>query len=264
MVDAERRVTVAQRAARAGAEVAMESFRTDLAVETKGHATDPVTQADRDAQDRVASVLEKAYPDDVIVGEENGARKTVPDQGVAWVVDPIDGTNNYVRGVRTWATSVACVVDGACVAAANVFPALGDNYVAGPDGATRNGEAITVSTETDPNAGIASPTLWGGASPHEEFTTAVERAVETFGDLRRAGCAQGTLSRVADGGLDVAISTVDHHPWDTIAGAFVVEQAGGTVTDVDGNQWQHDVTGLVATNGRLHEAALDVVESIGR
>lgn len=260
MVDAERRVTVAQRAAREGAEVAMESFRTDLAVETKAHETDPVTQADRDTQERVASVLTDAYPDDVIVGEENGAKKSVPDSGVAWVIDPIDGTNNYVRGGRTWATSVACVVDGACVAATNVFPALGDVYVAGPDGVTRNGETIRVSTETEPNAGIVSPTLWG--SPHETFTTAVGRAVETFGDLRRPGCAQGTLSRVASGGLDVAVSTVDPHPWDTIAGAFMVEQAGGTVTDADGNPWQHDATGLVATNGELHQAALDVVASI--
>lgn len=264
MVDAERRVTVAQRAARAGSEVAMESFRTDIAVETKADETDPVTQADRDAQERVASVLEDVYPDDVIVGEERNARRSVPDRGVAWVIDPIDGTSNYVRGVRMWATSVACVVDGACVAAANVFPALGDTYVASPDGVTRNGVPIRVSTESDPKAGVVSPTLWGGASPHDEFVAAVGRAVETFGDLRRAGCTQGTLSRVASGGLDVAISTVDHHPWDTIAGAFMVEQAGGTVTDIDGNQWRHDATGLIATNGALHEAALDVVESVGR
>lgn len=262
MVDAERRVTVAQRAARAGADVAMESFRTDIAVETKAHATDPVTQADRDTQERVASVLEDTYPNEVIVGEEDGARRSVPENGVAWVIDPIDGTSNYIRGVRTWATSVACVVDGACVAATNVFPALGDAYVAGPDGVTRNGSTITVSSETEPNAGILSPTLWGGASPHDAFTTAVERTVETFGDLRRAGCAQGTLSRVASGGLDVAISTADPNPWDTIAGAFMVEQAGGVVTDIDGNQWRHDATGLVATNGELHEAALGVVESL--
>ncbi|UPM43538.1 inositol monophosphatase family protein [Halocatena salina] len=262
MVDAERRVTVARRAANAGANVAMESFRTDIAVETKAHETDPVTQADRDTQDRVASVLTDAYPGEVIVGEERGTHDTVPDRGAAWVIDPIDGTSNYIRGVRTWATSVACVVDGECVAAANVFPALDDTYIAGPDGITRNDTPITVSTETEPNAGVVSPTLWGGASPHDEFITAVGEAVEMFGDLRRSGCTQGSLSRVASGGLDVAISTVDHHPWDTIAGAFMVERAGGTVTDVDGNRWRYDAPGLVATNGRLHEEALDVVHTV--
>lgn len=262
MVDAERRVTVAKRAARAGAERAMESFRTDIDAKTKAHKTDLVTQADRDTQARVASVIEETYPDDVLVGEESDARKSVPEQGVAWIVDPIDGTSNYVRGVRTWTTSVACVVDGECVAAANVFPAFGDTYVAGPDGVTRNGAPITVSTESDPEAGVVSPTLWGDGSHNEAFITAVGRIVKGFGDLRRAGCTQGTLSRVADGGLDVAVSNVDHHPWDTVAGAFMVEQAGGTVTDVAGNRWHHDATGLVATNGKLHDAALGAVQSL--
>ena len=256
MTDAERRVQVADRAAHAGSEVAMESFRTDLAVETKDAKTDVVTQADRDAQARVVEVIEETFPADTIVGEEADTRKDVPDEGAAWIIDPIDGTSNYVRGERVWGTSVACVVDGECVAAANVFPAFGDTYIAGPDGVTRNGDAIEVSTESDPEAGMVSPTLWWDFDRREEFTAAVTAVVERFGDLRRVGCAQSTLSSVACGGLDAAISNIEPNPWDTIAGVFIIEQAGGIVTDLDGDRWRHDSIGLVASNGHLHEEAL--------
>ncbi|MFC6963826.1 inositol monophosphatase family protein [Halocatena marina] len=262
MVDAESRVMVADRAAHAGAEVAMQSFRTAIAVDTKASKTDVVTQADRDTQARVRAVIEETFPDEAIVGEEADARKTVPDTGVAWIVDPIDGTSNYVRGVRMWTTSVACLVDGECVAAANVFPALGDAYIAGPDGLTRNGDQIEVSSESDPEAGVVSPTLWWDFDHRDEFSAAVTAVVERFGDLRRSGCTQGTLSHVASGGLDAAISNVDHSPWDTVAGAFMIEQAGGTVTDLTGDRWRYDATGLVASNGHIHEEVLAAVRSI--
>jgi myo-inositol-1(or 4)-monophosphatase len=256
MTDAETRVQVANRAAHAGSEVAMESFRTDLAVDTKDAKTDVVTQADRDTQARVVEVIEETFPDDAIVGEEADARKDVPDAGAAWIIDPIDGTSNYVRGDRVWGTSVACTIDGECVAAANVFPALDDTYLAGPDGVKRGETTIEVSTESDPEAGMVSPTLWWDFDRREEFTAAVSAVVERFGDLRRVGCAQSTLSSIACGGLDAAISNVDPNPWDTVAGVFMIEQAGGIVTDLKGDRWRHDSVGLVASNGHLHEEAL--------
>jgi myo-inositol-1(or 4)-monophosphatase len=262
MTDAESRVQVANRAARAGADVAIESFRTDLAVDTKDAKTDVVTQTDRDAQARVTEIIKESFSDDAIVGEEADARKDVPDTGAAWIIDPIDGTSNYVRGERMWGTSVACVVDGECVAAANVFPALNDTYVAGLDGVTRNGDTIAVSDESDPEAGMVSPTLWWDFDHREEFAAAVTEVVERFGDLRRIGCAQGTLSSIACGGLDAAISNIEPNPWDTVAGVFMIEQAGGTVTDLDGNRWRHDSVGLVASNGYLHDEALAAVQAI--
>jgi myo-inositol-1(or 4)-monophosphatase len=262
MLDAERRVQVADRAAHAGSEVAMESFRTDLAVDTKDAKTDVVTQVDRDAQARVVEVIDETFPDDTIVGEESDARKDVPGTGAAWIIDPIDGTSNYVRGGRVWGTSVACVVDGECVAAANVFPTLGDTYIAGPDGVMRNGDTIEVSAESDPEAGMVSPTLWWDFDHREEFTAAVTAVVERFGDLRRVGCAQNTLSSVACGGLDAALSNIDPNPWDTVAGVFMIEQAGGTVTDLDGDRWRYDSIGLVASNGHLHEEALAAAQVI--
>jgi len=128
--DATSRPGVATRAATAGAELALESFRTDIATETKSSDIDVVTQADRDAQARVIEVIESEYPNEPIVGEEDDALKTVPDSGPAWIVDPIDGTTNFVNDSRVWGTAVAAVEDGKPVGAAVVLPALGDSYTA--------------------------------------------------------------------------------------------------------------------------------------
>ncbi|MEM4780525.1 MAG: inositol monophosphatase [Halalkalicoccus sp.] len=104
MDDLSERAELAERAARAGGELALSRFRDDIAVETKDGKTDVVTQADRDAQSRVIEVIREEFPTDAIVGEEEDALKEVPEEGPAWVIDPIDGTSNFVRDVRIWAT----------------------------------------------------------------------------------------------------------------------------------------------------------------
>jgi myo-inositol-1(or 4)-monophosphatase len=256
------RATVAVEAAEAGAAVAHAAFRGDLTVETKSGDTDVVTAADREAQAAVVERIRESFPDDAVVGEEEGAASTVPDGGVAWVIDPIDGTNNFVRGIRQYATSVAVVRDGDPVAAANVLPSLGDAYVAGGETTRRNGEVVGVSERTDPARSVVAPTIWWDFDRREEYGRAATAIVERFADMRRIGCAQAALSLVADGAVEGVITNVDAHPWDTIAGVHLVRQAGGRVTDLRGDRWRHDATGLVATNGQVHDAALDAAREI--
>lgn len=255
------RCGLARRAAGAGAAVALQSFRDDVDVATKDGKTDVVTQADRDAQSAVRAVIEAERPGDEIVGEEADARKTVPEEGAAWVIDPIDGTNNYVRGIREWGTSVAAVVDGEPVAAATVLPALGDTYAAGRDDATRNGEPIAVSERTDPELCAVSPTIWWDYDRRDEYRAIATEIVERFADLRRVGCAQASLAMVADGALDGVVTNVDPNPWDSIAGVHLVRRAGGKVTDIHGDPWRYDSTGLVASNGRIHDELIAVVKA---
>lgn len=256
------RVALAERAATAGGEVAHELFRTDLTVETKSGKTDMVTRADREAQRRVIEVIREEHAEDAIVGEEEDALKTVPAEGDAWVIDPIDGTNNYVRHMRTWATSVAAVRDGETVAAANVHPALGDTYVAGPDGAALNGTPVSVSDRTDPETMTVVPTIWWDFDHRDEYAAATRAIVERFGDMRRLGCAQAVLSRVASGALDGTLTNVVVNPWDSVAGVYLVEQAGGTVTDIHGDPWEPGCDGLVASNGAGHDHVLAAAREI--
>ena len=258
--DADRRVAVAEQAARAGALVASERFRTGLDFETKDGPTDVVTQADRDAQGTAAEVIASSFPGETIVGEEGDAEKHVPADGPVWVIDPIDGTNNYVADIPIWTTSVAAVVDGEPFGAANVAPAMDATYLVGPDGFTFNGDPAVVSERTEPEASTLAPVLWWPRDERAEYCEVACRIVDRFDDMRRFGSTQLALSFVATGALDGAINTVASDPWDTIAGVAMIREAGGTVTDVAGDRWRHDSDGLVASNGRIHDAVLEAAQ----
>ena len=255
------RADCARRAAEAGAAVAAESFREDLAVETKAGKTDVVTRADRDAQRRVADVIRDSFDDEPIVGEEDETPTSVPGEGPGWVVDPIDGTANYVRGIRTWATSVAATVDGEAVAGATVAPALGDAFVLDSGEALRNGESVAVSDRTDPETFVVVPTMWWGPDRRGEYADVCRGIVQRFGDMRRFGSAQLELALCAAGAVEAVVSNVETNPWDTVVGAGLVEAAGGTVTDIHGEPWRHDSRGLVASNGAAHDAVLEAART---
>lgn len=253
---------VAERAATAGAALALESFRTDINTETKASEIDIVTQADRDAQARVIEVIEANYPDEPIVGEENGALKSVPEEGAAWIVDPIDGTTNFVNGSREWGTAVAAIENGEPVGAAVVLPALGDSYTADREAAYRNDTEISVSDTTTPETATIAPLMLWDADNREEYAAATRELVTRYGDLRRVGSAQATLALIAAGSLDGGFTNLVSAPWDSVAGVHLVRQAGGRVTDRHGDRWRHDSTGLVVSNGPLQDSLVAATRGI--
>lgn len=276
---------VLREAAEAGATVALESFRTELDVETKSGRFDRVTDVDRAVQRRVVESLSTAAPDVPVVGEESDARKRVPETGLAWVIDPIDGTNNYVGGGHTWAVAVAATRDGEPVAGVTTLPAVGDVYAVGApvgggagEGAggvgaggeaaggdtapVRNGDPIHVSDRSDPEAFTINP-IFGFSDRHRRgHRRALDTIFETFGDFRRVGCAQAALASVASGEIDAAVSTVELHPWDTVGGVRLVRAAGGTVTDAFGDRWMPGATGLVASNGNAHDRLVEAFDPV--
>jgi myo-inositol-1(or 4)-monophosphatase len=267
MTDATTRAAMAERAARAGGEFARTRFGDPDEVETKSGPRDFVTAADREAQRRVIETVRRRFPDDTFVCEE-GSRpsgveipieKSVPATGTAWVVDPIDGTTNYIEGVELWATSVAAVRDDETVGVATYLPVAGDSYTAGPEGSSLNGDPIAVSNRTEQSLFEIAVLgrLHAAAAPEELFRT-VSRL---FGDTRRVGSVQTALALVAAGDLDGAVTPVTPHPWDTVAGVHLVRRAGGTATDIHGDRWQSDATGLVVSNGTAHDWFLEAARA---
>ncbi len=266
MPDSLHRAALAERAARAGGVVARNQFRETVDVETKSSKNDVVTEIDRDAQSQVVATVREEFPDDRFLceedlvsraGPETGAAEptsvdSVPETGTAWVVDPIDGTANYVRGLRTWTTSVAAIDDGETVGAATYMPSMGDLYAGGPERATRDGTTLSVSDRTDPETFVVTPVGWWELDDRAEFGRLCTAVVERFGDLRRIGSFQAALAFIADGAIEGAVCPTPTHPWDTLAGVHLVRQAGGTVTDLDGERWSADSVGLVASNGQAH------------
>ncbi|MFB6183006.1 MAG: inositol monophosphatase [Haloarculaceae archaeon] len=275
MADEHRRAAVAERAARAGGVVAREDFRTNLPVETKADKNDLVTRADRDAQQQVLATILNEFPGDAVVCEEEvrppvgidadegglDVRETVPERGDAWIVDPIDGTANFVRGVPVWTTAVAAVVDGDPVGSAVYFPVLGEIYTAGPDSVTRDGDTLHVSTREDAETFAVGLLGRWIHSDDDAFSTLCHDVGTRFGDVRRFGSMQAALAYVACGGLDAAIMPTPPLPWDAVAGVHLIERSGGTATDRYGDPWTSDGEGLVVSNGTAHEDVLAVLQS---
>jgi myo-inositol-1(or 4)-monophosphatase len=257
---------MAERAARAGGTVARQAFRTDLTVDTKADETDLVTETDRDAQRQAISTIREEFPEDAIVAEEDalptgvdesdaGLADSIPDRGDAWVIDPIDGTTNFVHGLTLWATSVAAVVDGDPVGAATYLPAFGEVYAGGLESATRDGTTLAVSEAIDPET-FTVGVLGRPPTDTTELGDLFAGLSDALGDTRRFGSAQATLAFLADGGLDAVVATESMAPWDTLAGVRLVRTAGGTVTDLDGDPWSRTDGVFVASNGQAHEAVL--------
>ncbi|SDJ42318.1 myo-inositol-1(or 4)-monophosphatase [Halovenus aranensis] len=271
MTDESHRAAVAERAARAGGVVARGTFRDGVEPERKGDKNDLVSMADRDTQLQVISTISQEFPGATLVCEEDvepvdagndlSLVESVPETGDAWVVDPIDGTGNYLRGIQFWGTVVAAVTDGEPVAVATYMPALEDIYTAGPESVTRNDTSMQVSDREDPETFAVGFNGWWPVTGRSEWTPLFEGTIEQFGDVRRFGAMQGVLALVAAGSLDAAFMPTRPQPWDSLAGVHLVREAGGVATDIHGGRWQVDSEGLVVSNGNAHERLLETIQN---
>lgn len=220
---AARAVQIARRVGRAASAQRDEMGAAGLAVTAKG-LQDFVTVADRTAEDTIRRVLAKHFPDDGFMGEETGGAPS----DTFWVVDPIDGTTNFIRGFRHWGVSIAFVAEGRAQVGVIYDAALDKVYWAvRGGGAFKERQPIRVSQETDPTRAIAIL----GHSRRTSFDDylAVSRQLYACGiDYRRMGAAAIGLTRVADGIADLYFER-HLNAWDMLAGALIAHEAGATV-----------------------------------
>ncbi|GAA2816465.1 histidinol-phosphatase [Saccharopolyspora taberi] len=238
--------------------ITADRFRArDLAVDRKPDRT-PVTDADLAVEDAVREVLAERRPDDVVAGEERGG---TAGPGRAWVLDPIDGTKNFLRGVPAWATLIALVDGGRPVVGVISAPALGKRWWAasgaGAWASVAGGEPerISVSGVREISDAYVSTTHLGTWSQHhsrESYLRLVDACWENraFGDFW-----QHCL--VAEGAIDLAAEPIVN-PWDVAAVQVLVEEAGGRFTDLSGAA-RYDRGSALSSNGQLHETALGLL-----
>jgi histidinol-phosphatase len=231
-------------------EVTMRHFRSaNLVVETKPDLT-PVSNADREVENVLRAMVGRDRPGDAVLGEEYGV---TGDAARRWVLDPIDGTKNYVRGVPVWATLVALQVDHAVTVGVVSAPALGHRWWAARGaGAFRDGEPMHVSrvrTLTDAHFAYSSLPGWEAQGRLDGFLDLTRKCWRTrgFGDF-------WSHVLVAEGAVDIAAEP-EVSLWDLAALQVVVEEAGGRFTDLAGNPTP-DGGSAVSSNGLLHDAAL--------
>ena len=231
---------LANQAAKRGGETLME-WRKKFETHVKG-PDDLVTDADFASQKAIRETLLTARPDDHFFGEESEVKQVPNDpEVVCWVVDPLDGTMNYVHGFPCYATSIAAVIDGNVVAGAIYDPLRDELFSAARGyGAFLNDCPIRVSkTDELCNSLVAvslPPAVDANSTDLADFVAVVQQCRA----IRRTGSAALNLAYVAAGCLD-AHWALQIHPWDSAAGTLMIEEAGGVVTDRHGKPfdvWQ--------------------------
>ena len=234
-------LALALRLADAADAISLPHFRSGLAIETKADLT-PVTEADRAVEAELRRILADERPDDAILGEEQGAAGTGSRR---WILDPIDGTRNYARGIPVWGTLVALEENGVVDVGVVSAPALGHRWWAERgQGAFANGERIRVSAVSEVEEAVLSFSIDNEVPPL----------------ARRAWHARGlgdfwAHMLVAEGAVDGAVDSIGVSEWDLAAVQVVVEEAGGRFSDFSGES-RIDTGSAVTSNGLVHDELL--------
>jgi myo-inositol-1(or 4)-monophosphatase len=221
---------------------------------------DFVTDVDRTAEQLVGEVLLAAEPGSRIVGEE--LQPELVTDGLVWIVDPLDGTTNFLHDVPSYAVSVAGAVDGRLEVAAIVNVPTGDTYTASRGAGAWHGERrLAVSAIEDPSFALIGTGFPFKDTTHlEEYLEQFRRIAGRTSGIRRPGAASLDLADVAAGRFD-GFWEQYLSAWDIAAGILLIREAGGVVTDFSGREVGIEHTGLVAGNPVIHAWLLDTLGS---
>lgn len=253
---------IALRAARRAGEMILKSAdNLDLVkVDEKGK-NDFVTEVDRRSEETVIFQIRKAYPEHRFICEESGVQGN-PDSDVEWIIDPLDGTTNFVRGIPHVAVSIACRIKGRLEHAVVYDPFKQEEFTASRgDGAHLNGRRIRVSGRTS-RAGALSATGIPFSKPSfdqmDNFLACLHEFAENSAGVRRMGAASLDLAYVAAGRFDMYWEMC-LKSWDLAAGALLVREAGGMVSDFQGGENFLECGHVLACTPKLFKPSLQVL-----
>lgn len=242
-------------AARQAGHVLRENYNKPHQISNKG-IIDLVTEMDRESERMVTEMLHNVYPEYGILGEE-GAKST-GSSTCRWIIDPLDGTTNYTTGYPMFGVSIALEKQGEIVIGVVYNPILNELYAAEKGKGTRmNGALIHVSKTAELGKALVATGF-----PYDAWTSPADncaelgRFVKTTLSLRADGSAALDLCHIACGRLD-GYWELDLEPWDMAAGALIVQEAGGTVTQVDGKPYNQMNRSILASNGLIHQAMVE-------
>lgn len=243
------------KAVHAGASEILRYFNNDFKIQYKEGVNNPVTEADHAADKAIMAVIKEQFPDHIILSEEAG--ELVQESSYKWIIDPIDGTINFSKGIPLNCVSIGIEHNGEMIMGAVYNPHMNELFFAEKGkGAMLNEKRIYVSSETD---FVKSLLVTGFPYTYLDIPNGplqvFERLVRTGISVRRLGAAAIDLCWVACGRLD---GFFEHklEAWDSAAGYIIVEEAGGRVTDLKGNKYSPYQHGIVATNEKIHNELL--------
>ncbi len=246
------------KAVEAGANEMTRFFNGQFTISNKEGMNNLVTEADHAAEKAIFEVIKEDYPDHFILSEEAG--EIVQDSNYKWIIDPIDGTVNFANGIPLCCVSIAVEQDGQMILGAVYNPFINELFFAQRGfGATLNDKKIQVSEKTDVFSsclvtGFPYTYLDAPNGPLQVFEKLIRKGVP----VRRLGSAAIDLCWVAAGRFD---GFYEHklQAWDSSAGFLIVEEAGGKVTDFAGNYYSPYQPHIIATNGKIHDELVAIV-----
>ena len=245
-------------AIQAGATELKKYFNGTFTIASKATLNDLVTEADHASEKAIFSVIQNNHPDHFILSEETGAMPTA--STTKWIIDPIDGTINFANGIPICCVSIGVEQEGKMILGAVYNPFMNEMFIAERGkGATLNDQKIQVSNKSD----LLSSCLVTGF-PYQYLDTEngplqiFEKLIRKAIPVRRLGSAALDLCWTAAGRFD---GFYEHklQAWDSAAGFLIVEEAGGKVTDLNGNPYSPYQPGIIATNGKIHTSLQDVI-----
>lgn len=256
-------LSTAVEAARRGA-AELERWRARFSVKQKGRA-DLVTDADHASQQVVKETLLTAFPDHLFLGEEESVGKAIeetrpaPDAPPVWVVDPLDGTSNYVHDIPAYCVSIGLWVRGKPIVGVILDPRLNELFTAAAGlGAFLNDQPIRVSPVSRLHDAMISTGFSANLERQRVNYAAWGKVMEHAQSIRRTGSTALNLAYVAAGRFD-GYWAYDNYAWDVVAGAALVAEAGGALTTADGRPFDPFRPDIVATNGRFHAELVSVL-----
>ncbi|HQQ62736.1 MAG TPA: inositol monophosphatase family protein [Pseudomonadales bacterium] len=256
-------LNIALRAARqAGEHIVRASDRLDTVVVTEKGTNDYVTEIDKAAEDIIISLLKKTYPDHGFLAEESGAYNSGSDY--CWIIDPLDGTTNFVRGIPHYAVSIACQYQGRLEHAVIYNPVTREEFTASRGrGAQLNGRRIRVSGRTQLDGALLGTGIPFRRHQSEKlpgYLDALGELAKQTAGIRRAGSAALDLAYVAAGRFD-AFWEMGLQPWDMAAGILLIQEAGGLISDFAGGNQFLESGNIVCGNPKCFKHVLKVVNS---
>jgi myo-inositol-1(or 4)-monophosphatase len=249
-------LAVSKRAALAGGKVALRYFRKLKSVSLKEGAG-LVSEADREAEAIIIKTIHKKYPHHRFLGEEGGF-SGLQDSAGFWVIDPLDGTTNYVHGFPFFCVSIGFECHGVTEVGVVYAPLMDYMFTATRGGgAFLNGKKISVSsTQRIEDSLVATGFSYQAGSILENELRNFRYFAERCRGIRRAGSAALDMCMVASGIFD-GFWERQLAPWDTAAGALIVQEAGGLVSNFDGDKFHFTMKSVVAANPSIHKVLVD-------
>ena len=255
----EKELSVARRVAQQAGDILNQKFGRENVVHKKG-AIDLVTEADLQSEQVIVDGIRRYFPEDSIITEEAGERGHGQER--VWIIDPLDGTTNFVHSFAVFAVSVALQVDGETVLGIVLNPVSHEHFEATKDqGAFLNNGPIRVSrTSRLLDALLATGFPYDIHRDPDRVMALFTKMITRAQGVRRPGSAAIDLCYVAAGRFD-GFWEEGLKPWDTAAGAIIVDEAGGRLSTFEGDAYSPRLPSLVASNSLIHEAMLEVIKS---